>query len=96
MLLRLNRKPVRPHDLPIHTNPVSMDFEKRRIVTTTVGAASLSDLNMARLFWMQGDIDGGDIGDIADALVSASIRDADDGLTRALDYMYPSLEGGVL
>ena len=32
---RRNRKPIRPADLPIHTNPTNMDFEKRRLVVSS-------------------------------------------------------------
>ena len=48
------------------------------------------------LYFNSFDIDGGDIGDVADALVAASIRDTDDGLTRAMDYLYNNLDGGLM
>lgn len=48
------------------------------------------------LYFNAFDIDGGDLGDTADTLVAASIRDADDGLTRAMDYLYNDIDGGTL
>src|SRR4030043_503454 len=50
MPLRPNRKPARPQDLPVHTNPVNMDFEKRRLVIPAVSGFAPTGLVAKTLF----------------------------------------------
>lgn len=52
MEARRNRPPRRPEDQPIYTNPVNMDFEKRRIassksiyITSLIGGDDLVNAN---------------------------------------------------
>lgn len=97
MPLRPRRMSVRPQDLPIYLNPVNMDFEKRRLIGELASISSLSSRVRCTIhFANPNNIDGGDLGESASALVPAIIRDVYDDLTGAMDYMYTNLDGGIM
>lgn len=62
----------------------------------TANPTGLSDFATWLLYLNQAVIDGGNLGDTADAMVGAYIGYADDGMTDALDMFYRDLDGGTL
>ena len=70
----------RPQDEPISVNPSNMDFEKRALlVVDTISALGLTSLTRHQLFFHDGLIDGGDIGEPA----------------KAIDYLDMDIDGGT-
>ena len=76
----MRRRPDRPQDEPISTNPTGMDFEKRRLVLSgSLGSSNLTDALRFQIYYLAG-IDGGDIGEP----------------TPAMDYLLQNLDGGAI
>ncbi len=44
MSTRPRHRSTRPFDEPVHTNPTGMDFEKRRLVVTSVSGTTVASL----------------------------------------------------
>ncbi len=42
--IRPHHRPTRPEDQPVHTNPTSMDFEKRQLLVTQVSGSTIKSM----------------------------------------------------